>query len=365
MFVRAAKGFCQGPCKGNLSDEERRAQQGICSKCAGARESNLRDYGSMDRDTSGVKRSLHDANMQYQSRISHQLVTLGRCKNPECGGEMQLSGSLVPGSQLAGERYVYCPECRTSLVMRFLKTPAEANETTTAPVTEGVIWQNRLVQSSPPIQTQFPTVGAQPGCDEPSVTLPPLLNTAHSQEESLGSGSSRPWQYEDSVLDPRSTDPSVLSAQGLLYRPYSPGQQSFQIYDDGEDNKVIKDDKTELMKVSDIADPAMLDPDFADGDDMRNASADLNVSTEIQDAPSPLTFNDPESKENDENACTSAFGGRFPLSEFALEAHAAQVRDADAATARENTSPSAYASPSAYIVATVGESNQADEAQSE
>lgn len=52
MFVRAAYGFCLGSCNGMLSDEEPLAQQCMCSNCAGGHESNLRDYVSIDFNTS-------------------------------------------------------------------------------------------------------------------------------------------------------------------------------------------------------------------------------------------------------------------------------------------------------------------------
>lgn len=120
--------------------------------------------------------------LQIANHIANQLVPLGRCKNIQCGKKMQLSGSLVPGSQLAVERDVYCPECRTRLAMDFPTTPAGGYETTTAPLIEGVIWKNYLVQTPRHIQIPFPDLATKFVSDDPVVSGPSAFNTAHSQE---------------------------------------------------------------------------------------------------------------------------------------------------------------------------------------
>lgn len=186
MFVRVAYGFCLGPCNGMLSNEERLAQQSMCSNCSGGHESNLRDYISIDSITSGPKHPLYDVMMQDRLQVANyigkRLVPLGICKNIRCFKKMQLCDSLVPGSKLAVERYVYCPGCRTRLAEDFPTTSARGYETTTAPLSSGVIWQSFMAQIPPRVQIPFPDLATKFGSDNPVVSGPPASNRAYPQE---------------------------------------------------------------------------------------------------------------------------------------------------------------------------------------
>ena len=224
-FVRAAQGFCKGPCNGKLSDEERRAQKYMCAKCAGNKERSLRDYVSMPAYNAQAKIDLQPAAQEYKDRMAMNLVAIGRCKNAKCGKVMQPDDRVVPNSQNPAERYVYCTECRNGIKSQYnFDRPERGLETTTTPVSKEVPRDDRLLHGSAPVAPYCPTLSTH----DPFIAPPPTQSDP--QEQPLGFSSSSPsdsrlvLEFDGSI--------EYSDAPSSAHHSDTPSSASFNVYED-------------------------------------------------------------------------------------------------------------------------------------